>query len=70
MMWGGYGWFGMIWMAILWVSVVVLVAWAVTRLTRSSSGHDRAEEILKERFARGDIATEEFETRRRELQRL
>lgn len=69
MMWG-YGWFGFLWMALFWVGVILLVAWAFRRPeedTRRSGS--RAIEILEERFARGELDAEEFETRRRELAR-
>lgn len=67
MMWG-FGWFGFMWMALFWVGVILLVAWTVRRpdedVRRSGS---RALEILEERFARGEVDTDEFEARRREL---
>lgn len=74
MMWG-YGGFGFLWMALFWVGVVLLVTWAVResrdREVRSETRTgNRAEEILAERYARGDIDAEEFEVRRRELMRF
>lgn len=77
MMWGG--WYGMFMgplMMILFVAVVVvLVVLAIRWL--GSSGHDAAQhtsppakaplDILKERFARGEIDQKEYEERRRVL---
>ncbi|MEO8322884.1 MAG: SHOCT domain-containing protein [Actinomycetota bacterium] len=63
----GWGWLGAIWMISFWVAVIALVVWAVSRLSGPRTTHGRAEEILEERFARGEIDREEFEERRREL---
>lgn len=69
MMWG-YGGFGFMWMALFWFGVIMLVVWAVRRNDESrSNSPDRAIEILAERFARGEIDTDEFETRRQQLGR-
>ncbi|MFP4537987.1 MAG: SHOCT domain-containing protein [Dichotomicrobium sp.] len=69
--WGGW-WFGPVMMLIV-VAVIVL---AIIGLWRLFSGprSDRARgdaslEILRERFARGEIDEEEFEARRRALER-
>lgn len=70
MMWQYGGW-GMIWMLLFWVGVAVLIMWAV-RNGGSSAGRDssdRALEVLKERYARGEIDSDEFRSRRSELER-
>ena len=48
--------------------IVFLIAWTVTRIFPKGRGDDRsegprdsAEEILRERFARGEINAEEYE---------
>jgi len=71
MMWqyGGLG-LGMVWMLLFWVGVVVLIVWAVrdvgdNRVVRDTS--NRAIEILEERFARGEIDSDELQRRRSEL---
>jgi len=53
---------------LFWGGIVFLIAWAVTRIFPKGRGNDRleaprdsAEEILRERFARGEITTEEYE---------
>lgn len=67
--WDGWGWmFG--WHLVGWTLTVVLVVGVVVLLTRSGSARDArasAESILSERYARGEIDTEEFEARRRAL---
>jgi putative membrane protein len=72
----GISFFGIITMLLPLLVLVVFVAvivWAVRRLSsggmRSGAGvHEpSAEEILRQRFARGEIGTEEYEERRRIL---
>ena len=72
--WGGIGWgFGFIFMLLVWVLVIVaivaLIRWLMLAAGggKSAAGADRALEILGERYARGDIAKEEFEAKRRDL---
>jgi putative membrane protein len=70
----GMGWFGMIFMPIFWVLVIVglvlLIKWLIQttkkgpEVTYSSS---RALDILRERYARGEIDKEEFEEKKRDL---
>jgi len=70
----GMGWFGGIFMIVFWVLVIVALVFFVRWLVRTSGGiseketsRSRALEILKERYARGEIGTEEFEERKRLL---
>lgn len=63
----GWGWVGAIWMLLFWATLITLIVWAVGRVTGPQSPHRHAEEILEERFARGEIDGQEFEERRREL---
>ena len=65
----GMGWFGGIFMMVFWILVLVglvfLIKWLVqtTNRVKSDAGNgNRALEILKERYARGEIDTAEFET--------
>ena len=74
--WGyGMGWFGMIIMAAFWIAVIVgivfLIRWLV--LSTRASGNkahleDSALEILKRRYARGEINKEEFEEKKKVLE--
>lgn len=53
---------------LFWVGLLAFVAWIVTRLfprrrdggAAGATSRDPAEEILRERFARGEISTEEY----------
>ena len=69
-MMGGYGgwWF----MPILGIIFLGLIIWAVVALVRGQSGSqspgaDSALEILKRRYARGDIDKEEYEQKKKDL---
>jgi putative membrane protein len=71
MMWG-WGMGMMVMMLVFWGlvigGVVLLVRWlAGLGSGREGGGRDRALEILRERYARGEIDREEFESRRRDL---
>lgn len=82
MMWGyGFGWswvlmsFGMI----LWIALLVVLVWALIRwLERKTSAptsatttwptsEQSAEEILRQRYARGEIDAQTFERMRAQL---
>ncbi|MBW1697616.1 MAG: SHOCT domain-containing protein [Deltaproteobacteria bacterium] len=71
----GMGWFGMIFMMIFWVLVIVglifLIKWLI-QASRSPGGTERhsslrALDILKERYARGEIDKAEFEAKKKDL---
>jgi putative membrane protein len=51
----------------LWIGVLVAAVWFFTRRRRRRYGDDRAKAILAERFARGEISTEEFRERVEQL---
>lgn len=70
----GMGWFGGIFMMIFWVLILVglifLIKWLIQSTNRVKSdavNGNRALGILKERYARGEIDTAEFETMKLEL---
>lgn len=71
MMWdGGYGMVGGVMMLLFWLAIIVLVVLAVRWLSDNpgkGSGTNAARDVLRERFARGEIDEEEFERRRRAL---
>ncbi|MFC1932469.1 SHOCT domain-containing protein [Chloroflexota bacterium] len=67
----GFGWF----MPIGWIVILGLIVWAVIALTKGavstgSQGSPKqlsALEVLKDRYARGEIGKEEFEEKRKDL---
>jgi len=77
---GMMGWgYGMLWwwpiiMAAFWIAVIVgivfLIRWLVISVRTGSHGTtpgDSALEILKKRYARGEINKEEFEEKKKDL---
>ena len=78
MMWGlGYGgwghwasWLGPLFMFVFWALVIAGVVFLVRYLARqgraAGNGHS-ALEILKQRYARGEIEKDEFEAKRKDL---
>jgi putative membrane protein len=69
MMWG-FG-TGLWWMPLVWFVFIALVVSLLVVLVRPTTGgsESRAADILDERFARGEIDRDEFESRRAELTR-
>lgn len=69
----GYGMgFGGIFMWLFWILVIIGVVWLVKLMMgggeADSPPQRSALEILKERYARGEIDHEEFEQKRRDLE--
>lgn len=67
--------FGGIFMILFWVAIIALVVWLISSLvsrsnSQTSSGLPPAEsalDILKKRYARGEITKEQFDEMRRDL---
>ena len=65
--WGGSWWPWILFPLLFWGGILFLIAWILARLFphnrsngRSEASRDSAEEILRERFARGEISPEEY----------
>lgn len=73
---GGYWWMGLIGMAvqmIFWIGLFVLGVYLFRRLSKNAPNETGAQggvalDILRERYARGEIDTEEYNHRRDILQ--
>lgn len=61
-MMAGMGWLGILMMLLFWVGVLALVIWGVSNLfpTRQLTTETDAVEIVRQRFARGEISREEY----------
>jgi putative membrane protein len=70
---GGYGGFWLLVGLLILIALVVLIVWAVTSLSRTSRAatHDPSRpmpnEVLRERFARGELTAQEFEDAKKVL---
>ncbi len=73
MMWGFWG-VGLIFMIVFWaliiVGLILLIRWLarVTKAAKTTGTEESAVEILKKRYARGEIDKEEFEQKKRDIQ--
>jgi putative membrane protein len=71
----GMGWFGGIFMLVFWALVIVglifLIKWLIQSTKGESGGRagssSRSLDILRERYARGEIDKHEFEEKRKDL---
>jgi putative membrane protein len=61
-MMAGMGWLGILTMLLFWVGVLALVLWGVSNLfpMRQLTTETDAVEIVRRRFARGEISREEY----------
>jgi len=68
-MMAGFGWLGMLMMLLFWGGVALLVVWGLRNLftNRALRVEPDAEEILRQRFAHGDISSDEFAQAREAL---
>jgi len=79
MRYDAFGWGAALWMIgglLLLIALIVLVVWVVNTLSRGDRGYrgpadggsrPTPTEILRERFARGEITEEQFEQAKRAL---
>ncbi|MBI4014130.1 MAG: SHOCT domain-containing protein [Candidatus Rokubacteria bacterium] len=70
----GFGGFGMLFMLVFWVliiaGIVLVVKWLVDQARPGGAappGGEAALDILKKRYARGEIDKDEFEAKKRDL---
>ena len=67
-------WFGGGFMWIFWILLIVVIVWVIKAATDSGTGNNNSHseesplEILKKRYARGEIDEAEYERRRKELE--
>jgi putative membrane protein len=76
MMWGSHGWgigYGWIYMIILWAVVITAIAYTIRFFLMKKSGpelgHEAPLDILKRRYAKGEITRQEFERMRDDVKK-
>ena len=76
MPWGDYGWgmghgwgmgFGWVFMIVFWVFVILGVIFLIRIISGSAKKEETALDILKKRYARGDINKEAYDRMRDDL---
>ena len=68
--WGtAMGWWIVVWMVVFWGALIALIVWGIKRLTeRGDSSQKRNPlDVVKERYAKGEITREEFEQLKKDL---
>ena len=62
------GWFGGgIMMILFWAVIIYFIVWLVRNNKTNEVGDKKALEILKERYAKGEINKQEFEEKKKDL---
>ncbi len=66
---GGFGWLGMVVELLFWVGIVSVVVWGPSRLFsgRQEGVHQTALDILKGRYAAGEITAAEYRQAKQDL---
>jgi putative membrane protein len=59
--------FGGIFMILFWVLLIVIVIFLMKKSLWDTGRQETAEDILKKRYARGEISKEEFERMKKDL---
>ncbi len=71
--WGGFGmgwmFFGWIFMVLFWGAVLLLIIWLYKQITGTNdvAPKENALDILKKRYAKGEIGKKEFEEKKKDL---
>ncbi len=60
----GFGGFAMM---LFWIVIIVVGIWAVKSLATGKSENDSPEDILKKRYAKGEITRDEYDRMKRDL---
>ena len=71
-MMGAFGFGGFLFMIAWWVVVIYAVVWVIRQMTNGGVHHEKkhhafAMDILKERYAKGEINKQEFEEKKKDL---
>jgi putative membrane protein len=67
MMWWGTGWiFMLIFWGLIVFGLILLIRWLIG-MTKATRAEESALDILKKRYARGEIDKEEFEQKKKDI---
>ena len=60
--------FGGFWMLIFWAAFIVFIVWIVREVSgKKTDEKSKALDILKERYAKGEIDKKEFEEKKKDM---
>lgn len=65
--WIGHGLFGGVLMILFWAAVVYFIVWLVRRNTIGNNNGKKPIDHLKERYAKGEITKEQFESMQKDI---
>lgn len=65
------GFLGILFMVLLWAAIILLIVWLYRQIRGTGAGElsKSALDILKERYAKGEITKAEFEEMKKELEK-
>lgn len=65
----GWGFNGTVMMILFWAFIILLIVWAIRGFSQERPPDQKrtALDILKDRYAKGEIDKEEFETKKKDL---
>ena len=64
--WGG-GWLMLVWWGLIIAVIVGLTRWVLGQQGNAQRGGSTALDILKERYAKGEISKQEFEDKKKDI---
>lgn len=64
---GAWGWWMMAFMPLLWLGLPALIAWVVWAAARPRHESATSLDLLKDRYARGEITREQFDQAKGDL---
>ena len=63
----GFGFFGMVFMVLFWGAIIYFIFYLVNNNKKSHGSSKTALEHLNERYAKGDISKEQYESMKKDI---